>query len=92
MKHPICPPEYTVEDTDYTAQHLSYTASGVRVKYIRIKHNDASDRAAANIDQKGTVWEIWRGGGFHATEFPSLDAALQYVETKMALGILGDKE
>ncbi len=97
MKQPRCPPEYEVVSGTATGDHLKYFCETQKeyIKYLRIiLKKDGTFRSVANITEHGKVWEIWDAGtGSHnITSFPSLDEALNYVEAKMNLGILGDKE
>ncbi len=89
MKHPACPPEYHVEHVAPIGGHLSYAEDGSRIKYLRVKRENIT---VANIDEKGHLWEMTDAFSVRRIDFPSLDEALRYAETKMALGILGERE
>ncbi len=90
MKHPAYYPGYK---SKYPADKpINYLVDGKKLECLVIVKTD-TEREVANIDEKGRFWEIW--GTFFTmtqTDFPTLDDALRYAETKMALGILGEKE
>jgi hypothetical protein len=90
MKHPTYYPGYK---SKYRADKpIKYLLDGKKLEYLVVVRT-ASEEEAANIDEKGRFWEIWREDGSSTqTNFPTLDDALRYAETKMALGILGEKE
>lgn len=86
MKHPRCPPEYRIFKEDIYRKRPWENA----VRYIIIHRKP--HREVANLDEDGVFWEMSPAGYWKRYDFPSLDEALMYVEAKMNLGILGEKE